>query len=81
MNKDEHRDYIVNYGKEIVGKLSELSPPLNISLATLIGQLTTHLIERLDNSSIHEQIIRCHIERMTQINLDNYFESGKKDET
>lgn len=80
MTKNEHRTYIVHYGKEIVEKLSELSPPLNISLYTLIGQLTTHLIENLDDKGIHRSFIRGYMENINNISLDNYFENKRHDD-
>lgn len=80
MTKNEHRTYIINYAMEIVDDLSKIDVPLQISITTLFGQLSTHLIENLDERGYSEELIRSHIENINNISLDNYFENKRHDD-
>ena len=80
MNKNNHRTYIINYAMEIVDGLSKIDVPLQISITTLLGQLSTHLIENLDERGYSEELIRGHMENINNISLDNYFENKRHDD-
>ena len=76
MNQEEYKQYIVDYSKEIVKTIDKDFGgwPLHVHIALVIGQLTAHLIKSLCDKGHDEDFIRQHLNDLSALNLNSYFD-------